>query len=247
MVLPSHRSGWTLRWHLDPALQSVVRPTAVLLDALYYPPSSSSWPSAFATAVSEWAETHDADKVQSDFVFRAVREMFKKFGLDPTKYRPSSEALVRRVLREQSLPFIHPAVALNNLISLTSYLPLGCYDPEQMGPNLTIRLGREGETFASLRQKIFHAEGRLVIADNGPCGSPIVDSLRTALRPESRACLYVFYVPVEVAPDDVERAVERLIHYARTYAIGRPSRIWAYVPEENRFVYTDVPAEGPAE
>lgn len=231
---------WVLRWKLDPELREIVRPCAVLLDALYYG-SDSQWPKIFEKAVLEWHQTHSAEDVQQHPVFLAVRQMFKKTGLDPTKYRPSSEALARRVLKEKSLPFIHPAVALNNIISLSFLLPMGCYDPEQLGPNLTFRLGRPGETFTSLRQKIFHAEGRLIIADNGPCGSPIVDSIRTALRPESRACLYVFYTPIDVEQDYVDQAMSQLCQWARTYRIGRPARLWVYDPSRDFFVVRNPP------
>ncbi len=64
-----------------------------------------------------------------------ARELYRLFGIDPTKLRPSSESLLRRVLRQRPLPRILNAVDLCNLLALTTHLPMGLYDAEKLdGP-----------------------------------------------------------------------------------------------------------------
>lgn len=226
---------WQTHWMLNDDVKNIVRPSAVYLDALYYTPDKNPWETEFHSLVTIWREENTEERIQKQPMFIAVRNMFKKFGVDPTKYRPSSEALVRRVLREGSLPFIHPCVALNNWSSLNSLIPIGCYDPDQLGPTLTIRLGRPGESFTSLRNQVFHSEGRLVLADNGPCGSPIVDSIRTSLRQDSRACLYLLFAPFESDEHTIIDAIRTLVEAAQQFHVGRPAQIWLYRPEQDRF------------
>lgn|GEM_PF-1066711 len=231
---------WSVRWAIAEELRSVLHPAIVYVDAIFYPTETSVWASAFAELVRQWAQAHPPESLSSDPIFQAVRDMFKAVGIDPTKYRPSSEALIRRVHREGGIPFIHPMVALNNAVSLYDGIPMGCYDPDEVGPHVIFRLGRPGEAFESLRHQEFHAEGRIVIADNGPFGSPIVDSLRTMLKPGSSRCFYVWYAPAQVPRDHVAASVRRLVEWCRTYALGRPARAWAYDPESQTFQNWDL-------
>ncbi len=119
---------WSVRWDIAEELRAVLHPAVVYVDAIFYPTEATPWAETFAEQVRRWLQAHPPESVSSDPVFQAVREMFKAVGIDPTKHRPSSEALIRRVHREGSLPFIHPMVALNNLVSLYDGLPMGCYD-----------------------------------------------------------------------------------------------------------------------
>ncbi|HSS51323.1 MAG TPA: hypothetical protein VLX28_20460, partial [Thermoanaerobaculia bacterium] len=58
------------------------------------------------------------DSISSDPTVAALRSLFRAAGCDPTRYRPSSEALLRRVLKGEDLPAIHPLVDLNNCLSV---------------------------------------------------------------------------------------------------------------------------------
>src|SRR5271170_1281566 len=59
---------------------------------------------------------------------RAVRAMFREWGMDPSKYRPSSEALLRRVVQGKGLYRVSNVVDIGNLGSLETGWPYGCYD-----------------------------------------------------------------------------------------------------------------------
>ncbi|MDR5710400.1 MAG: phenylalanine--tRNA ligase beta subunit-related protein [Armatimonadota bacterium] len=125
-----------------------------------------------------------------------ARELYRLLGEDPTKNRPSSEALLRRVLRGQTLPSINVLVDVVNLCSLKFLLPIGLYDLDRVRGGVCVRLGRPGETYESLGKGAFRADRRLVVADEqGPMGGPTNDSLRTAVTEDTRRCLAVIFAP----------------------------------------------------
>ena len=76
-----------------------------------------------------------------------ARELFRRFGTDPTRMRPSSEALMRRITKGESLPRINSLVDVANALSVQLQVPVGLYDLGKVkGEELVIRLGRDGES-----------------------------------------------------------------------------------------------------
>ncbi len=125
-----------------------------------------------------------------------ARELYRAIGIDPTRHRPSPEALLRRVLRGDPFPRIHPAVDLANLWAILHGRPVGLYDLALVKAPVTLRLGRPGESFVGIRKDEVHLEGRLTLADReGPFGNPTSDSLRTAVTHESHDLLFVLFAP----------------------------------------------------
>lgn len=132
---------------------------------------------------------------------KPARELYRSIGIEPTRYRPSPEALIRRLLKGGDFPEIYPAVDLANLWAIESGLPVGLYDLDKIrGRAVALRLGREGESYEGIRKGEIHASGRLVVADDeGPFGNPSSDSLRTAVDESSRRLLYVLYAPPSIS------------------------------------------------
>lgn len=142
---------------------------------------------------------------------RAVRAMFREWGMDPSKYRPSSEALLRRVVQGKGLYRVSNAVDICNLGSIETGWPYGCYDRARIRPPIVFRHGAPGETYEGIGKKMWHLEGRPVLADpDGPFGSPISDSTRSMITESAREALVVIYAPAQAADSDVERAMARL-------------------------------------
>jgi len=138
-----------------------------------------------------------------------VRTMYKRVGLDPTKTRPSSEALLRRVRKGDELPQINSLVDIINWCSLETQLPYGLYDLGRIQGAVTLRLGLAGEEYEGIRKAAVHVAGRLTLADDaGPFGNPTSDSARTMVTPETTRALVVIFAPVSVADAAVARAVE---------------------------------------
>jgi len=134
--------------------------------------------------------------VASADITAAVRTMYKRVGIDPTKTRPSSEALLRRVRKGGELPRINSLVDVVNWCSLETLVPFGLYDLDRIAGAVTLRLGRPGEEYAGIRKDVVHVSGRLVLADEaGPFGNPTSDSARTMVTSRTRRALVVIFVP----------------------------------------------------
>jgi DNA/RNA-binding domain of Phe-tRNA-synthetase-like protein len=129
----------------------------------------------------------------------AVRTMYKRIGLDPTKTRPSNEALLRRVRKGQPLPRVSSLVDVINWCSLEFQLPYGLYDRAHIRGLITLRLGHEGEEYDGIRKDTVHVAGRLTLADDvGPFGNPTSDSARTMVTTATRDALVVVFAPIGV-------------------------------------------------
>lgn len=141
-----------------------------------------------------------------------TRQMFHRLGVDPTKTRPSNEALLRRILQGKGLPDVFPAVDVCNLASVEHQFPLGLYDRAMLqGTRLRVRTGRRGEGYAGIRKQHVNLEGRLLLSDAfGPFGAPTSDSARTAVGESTRALLCVLFCPVERGSDERTSALERI-------------------------------------
>lgn len=148
-----------------------------------------------------------------------ARELYRRTGVDPTKLRPSSEALLRRVLRGDGLPRINTLVDINNLCSLEFLLPIGLHDLDRVRGALVIRRGGPGEGYEAIGKGSYSVEGRLTVADDdGPCGSPTSDSQRTMITPSTRRCLMIIYAPASYDParlaGHADVAAERIRRFA---------------------------------
>jgi DNA/RNA-binding domain of Phe-tRNA-synthetase-like protein len=139
----------------------------------------------------------------------AVRTMYKKVGIDPTKRRPSSEALLRRVRKGEPLPRINTMVDVCNWCSLEFQLPYGLYDAARIQGDVVLRLGRPGEAYAGIRKDDVHVGGRITLADDlGPFGNPTSDSARTMVTAATTQALVVVFAPFELEPHRVSHVLD---------------------------------------
>jgi len=138
-----------------------------------------------------------------------VRTMYKRVGLDPTKTRPSNEALLRRVRKGDTIPRINSLVDIVNWCSLEFQLPYGLYDLAKVVGAVTMRLGTAGESYAGIRKDDVNVGGRITMADSvGAFGNPTSDSARTMVTPATTEALVVVYAPAEIAPAQVRRVLD---------------------------------------
>jgi len=121
-----------------------------------------------------------------------ARRLYRSVGIPPTRIRPSSEALLRRVLKGLDLYAINNAVDACNLASLSFLLPVGLYDLGKVRGDVVLRLGVAGEEYPGIRKGPVHLEGRLgLFDDDGPFGSPTSDSARTCVDEGTTSLLAV--------------------------------------------------------
>jgi DNA/RNA-binding domain of Phe-tRNA-synthetase-like protein len=151
-----------------------------------------------------------------------VRAMFRNWGVDPARYRPSSEALLRRVVGGKGLYRVSNVVDINNLGSIETGWPYGSYDAARLQPPVTFRLGRRGETYEGIGKRTWHLEDRPVLADRqGPFGSPISDSVRTMITEVTSEVLMVIYAPAGSAARAIQHGLEQCARRLERFAGAR--------------------------
>ncbi len=125
-----------------------------------------------------------------------TRRLYHAIGQDPTRNRPSSEALLRRLKKGLGLPRINALVDAVNHCSVALQLSFGCYDLDRISGSPVLRLGRPGEAYEAVGHRPMNLEGRYALCDDlGPFGNPTMDSQRTRIVPETRNALVVIFAP----------------------------------------------------
>ena len=191
----------TSQFVLDPALTSIVRPGVIWWSDATVVAREPRLDALLAAAESRVRVSPPAESA-------AVRTMYKRVGLDPTKTRPSNEALLRRVRKGDALPRINSMVDVINWCSLEFQLPYGLYDAAHIEGVATLRLGAEGEEYAGIRKDAVHVSGRITVADDrGPFGNPTSDSARTMVTPSTTEGLVIVYAPAEIPRAQLERVL----------------------------------------
>lgn len=209
-----------MRFSLAPELVSVIQPAAVFVDGVTVLERDDRLDEPMADAESRVRRHPPADR-------DAVRAMYRRVGLDPTKRRPSSEALLRRVVKGDALPRINSLVDICNWCSLELQLPYGLYDVAQIDGDVELRLGRDGEEYPGIRKDVIHVTGRLTLADRlGPFGNPSSDSLRTIVTPATTCALAVIFAPRALVAAAVTEALDVTAQRLRTFAGGTEVQRW---------------------
>jgi DNA/RNA-binding domain of Phe-tRNA-synthetase-like protein len=179
--------------------------------------SSEELVANLSTRAAEIAKLPDA---ASHPEILATREAYKKLGKDPSRYRASSEALVRRIVSGKGLYFINNLVDINNLVSLESFLPSGSYDLAKVENEFVFRIGQAGETYKGIGKDLINIGDLPVFADSqGPFGSPTTDSERAMIGESTRR--FAMVLIAFSGGGDLERWADRAQELVEKYAQGR--------------------------
>jgi len=177
---------------IDPNLATIVRPGVLWFDGATVLEHDHRLDAPLAAAEA-------AVRMNPPLETTAVRTMYKRVGIDPTKTRPSSEALLRRVRKGDPLPRINSMVDVCNWCSFEFQLPYGLYDAAKIQGDVTLRIGRDGESYAGIRKDDVHVSGRIALIDAvGPFGNPTSDSARTMVTTDTTRGFLVVFAPREL-------------------------------------------------
>ncbi|WP_338451280.1 phenylalanine--tRNA ligase beta subunit-related protein [Niallia oryzisoli] len=139
------------------------------------------------------------------------RQIFKKTGKDPNRYRHSAEALYRRVQKQNYLTPINSAIDLNNFFSLQYQIPIGVYDSDKLNGRISIRLGQEGEEYLGLNGRMNSLHRLIISADNESAfGSPFVDSEKTAVTEATKKAIQIVYLQPSLEIDKAQKMIDSL-------------------------------------
>ena len=144
-----------------------------------------------------------------------ARALYRRFGVDPTRVRPSSEALLRRLKKGEPLPRVNSLVDVANAMSVQLQVPVGLYDLDKAsGDELSIRLGADGEGYTGIRKEHVNVAGRLCVADvDGPLGNPSADSARTMITTDTQRAAWIYFLPV--TDEEIDRTAELVAVFGR--------------------------------
>lgn len=186
--------GPTIRFEVDRPNLSVAM---VILDELKVGQSTSSFEEYERETFKEIRSKLTLDETKDDPILRSYRNLYWTFGMDPTKLRVSSEAVLRRILKGMNLWRISDIVDIINLASAYHKIPIGLIDASKLKGDLLIRSAFNGEVFQRIGGKTILCRGReIVVADEEKIvcfGYATHDSERTMITKETKRALVLLY------------------------------------------------------
>lgn len=153
---------------------------------------------------------------------RALRDAYRALGIDPTRYRGSNEALLRRIVHGKGLYRVNTVVDINNLLSLETLCSCGVVDLARVLPPVVFRPGHADESYAGIgRGEIKLARIPVFVDAQGPFASTTSDSERSRVTPETeRLGLFVIsYGGNGLLPAGLARAADLLERYADAQSV----------------------------
>ena len=145
--------------------------------------------------VDDVKSSYSLETVKDIRLFRCYRDFYWRLGIDPTKVRPASEALVRRILQGGSIPTINTAVDSINIASIQTEIVVDAFDAERIVGNTEIKFAREGERFLGIGMKHpLELQGAEIVLsdDDGPIALyPHRDAERTKVTQQTSRILTV--------------------------------------------------------
>jgi DNA/RNA-binding domain of Phe-tRNA-synthetase-like protein len=187
-------------------------------------PSTEAFSRAEKRVVLELGKKHTVNDLKDYPVIAYYRDALWRLGLDPTKMRPSSEALARRALKGGWLPRINSVVDALNLASLRTLVCMGIYDKEKISGPLILRMAEEGEIFYEIGEEISKMTGKeLVVADKEKIlhAYPCRDSEESKVTLETENVILLAYGAPGIGDFKIKSAMKVAITYIKQFAGGK--------------------------
>lgn len=141
---------------------------------------------------SEFKAKYDMEDIKNRPAILATREAYKRLGKEPNRYRPSGEALCRRIIRGLDLYRISTLVDLINLFSLKTGYSIGGFDADKIVGDITLGVGKAEEKFEAIGRGLLNIENMPVYRDIvGGIGTPTSDEERTKISLETKRLLMI--------------------------------------------------------
>lgn len=175
----------------------------------------------FKREVFEKVRVEKLEELKNNRIFRAYRDFFWKIKIDPTKIRPASEALIRRILLGKSIPKINTLVDAYNLASVETKIAIGAFDMEKIKGSLKMRFAKQGETFRGIgMEKDIILKGREVVIEDGEkiiAIYPYRDSDETKITLETKNAVILTCGVPGIEEGLLKEAGERAVHHIERF------------------------------
>ena len=195
-----------------------------VISGIHNEKSSSKLDGLKKTIYEDVRAKYDVGTLKDDPTVRAYRDFYWKLNIDPTKTRPSGEALLRRMLNGNELPNISSAVDAYNLASMQTIVPISGFDRDLLNPPFHIRFA-ENETFTGIgmNKPILLNEKMLVLIDEKRvlCIYPYRDCDQTKITLGTHNAVIVGYGAPRITCEGLKEAVEKTLEYVRSVSGGQ--------------------------
>lgn len=181
-------------------------------------PTSQFLSDEMASLETGFRQDYTLDQLNKRPAILATRLAYKALGKEPGRYRPSAEALCRRILREIPLYRVDTLVDIINIVSVKTGFSIGAFDMSKIeGEKLTLGVGKAGEDFEAIGRGQLNIEGLPVYRDAvGGIGTPTSDNERTKITATTQQLLVIIngYSGEEGLQDAIDLSVALLEKYA---------------------------------
>ncbi len=173
-------------------------------------------------AITKAKQKHPSrSAIYSSLPIQSMRDLFKRNGIDPSKYAPSAEALLKRIVDGKDIYRINNVVECNNLGSITYELPMGVYDLSCLAGDVTFAFGTHLDVMDTMAKGKMSMSQCLLTKDSDKLfGSPISDSPHAMITEDSEDILLLVYGPREVGKDYVAKATRCVAEHISMHAQG---------------------------
>lgn len=200
--------------------------------AVYATVKNTSYNEALWEEIAHFTEhlraTETTDSIKQQLAITATREAYRACGKDPSRYRPSAEALRRRLLRGLELYQIDTLVDLINLVSLRTGYSIGGFDADKIvGTNLCLGIGKHKEPFEAIGRGPLNIEYMPVIRDSiGGIGTPTSDHERTKMDINTHHILAI--INGYSGSEGLQEAAHMTEQLLKQYASATDSQTWMF-------------------
>lgn len=169
------------------------------------------------TEIQRIKATYSLEEINKRPEIAATRKIYKLLGKDPNRYRPSAEALCRRILREIAIYKVSTLVDIINLVSIRSGFSIGGFDLEKIQGDIQLGAGTAEDEFEAIGRGLLNIEGLPLYRDDaGGIGTPTSDNERTKISENTTQLLMIIngYSGKEGLQEAVNHAIQLLERYA---------------------------------
>lgn len=207
---------------LSASLEDVARLGVVLFKGLRIGEGSPALTDAIEGLSEEIRGSLAGRQPSSLTVVERTRRLYHQVGLDPTKHRPSSERLLRRVIRGKPVLRVNDFADAMSLVSLKLQFPLGFYDWDALVPPLLARIGRPLERFEGQNGDLIALGGKIVLVDGeGPFGNPTHDSSRAMVTGRTVRAVVILYAPADTPRAELEEGLHEVVRAGGEFCGGQ--------------------------
>lgn len=160
--------------------------------------------------------SYELGNLEAVEVINDIKKVYRKLRTDPTRYKISSEALLKRVIKDKGLFKVNNVVEVNNIISLISGYPVCAYDLEKINGDIRLSIGKVGEKYEGIGRGEIKVENIPVFYDEiGAFGSTTSDSIRTMITDETKRI--VFSIVSFSGKNNIEEFINKSVELLETY------------------------------